>query len=200
MASFGRAEQRESRTRRLSSWLRTQGLRMLTLSCIAPLLLLADQSFAAISPLLLPTIATFFGMTIMAAWLYSWRAPLYIMPGIALFEALTQHTAAPLISASGTYAFCATLAAPLSFSAMNWAGIPTAFGKAPARHIWRLIVLAGVNASVFSMMMKSVLGAQLSIYPLPFGQYYLLFFLEIGGLLLFMVGLTILLRQTRRMR
>ena len=88
------------------------------------------------------------GVRVLAAWLYGWRSPLYLMPGVAVGH---LYLYGPYLDTGLALGWMVGLAcAPFAFTLFRLAGLDLRPQRRRRRTHWRDIMLVGGVASVFN--------------------------------------------------
>lgn len=169
---------------------------MATLSGIAVLLLATDAAVGQALPFGWHVVFLTFGLIVLAAWLYRWLSILYLLPGLLLFELLVSPASAEP-GDTLRLALHVTLAAPFAFATMDWAGINTHVSGKGTPRAWRIILLAGIKASIFGLVLRSMLDALPWLQAPRIAGVAAVITWQMVGLLLFMMALLLLLRASR---
>jgi hypothetical protein len=132
------------------------------------------------------------GVRVIAAWLFGWRAALYLVLPALLMQPFVYgeaaYTAGPiLVAAAGV------LCAPLAFSLMRWVNLD-AREFSVDRPQWRSLMLAGTIASIINgAAAVGFLGSDAKLLA----AYWIG---DVGGLFAALIVLILLARMLRRKR
>lgn len=141
-----------------------------------------------------------FGMIVVAAWLYGFRIPLYLLPAF-IFEFAFQGLSAPhALDTALAHVAIASVTAPFAFRTMTWAGIDISVDLSGTVRVWRIIVLAGIKASVFALILQGGLHDLGGSFPLQLHTAYPKVLGDMAGLVIFMIGLMFVFRLADRRR
>jgi len=81
---------------------------------------------------------------------------------------------------------------------MRWAGIDTEVDLTGGRRVWKIILLAGVKASAFALILRSLLDDLFPTHTLSFSIAYPTVLSDIAGLAVFMLILIGIFRLMQR--
>lgn len=138
-----------------------------------------------------------FGLIVLAAWLYGWKSVLYLLPGITLQAVMQGYGYAELLASADGHALMATICAPFAFNTMRWAGINTEVDLSGGRRVWKIILLAGIKASAFALILRSLLTDLHPTQTLSFDIAYPTVLSNLAGLAIFMLILIGIFRATQ---
>lgn len=138
-----------------------------------------------------------FGLIVLAAWLYGWRSIVYLLPGIILQAVMQGYGYSELLASADGHALMATICAPFAFTTMRWAGINTEVDLTGGRRVWKIILLAGIKASAFALILRSLLTDLHPTQTLSFEIAYPTVLSNLAGLAIFMLILIGIFRATQ---
>ena len=177
---------------------KTHAIRAATLSGILIVLLQSHAAICGAFDCNRDYVILSFGLIVLAAWLYGWRSIPYLLPGIALQAILEGYAPAEILSSADGHALMVTLCAPFAFTTMRWAGIDTEVDLTGGRRVWKIILLAGVKASAFALILRSLLDDLFPTHTLSFSIAYPTVLSDIAGLAVFMLILIGIFRLMQR--
>jgi hypothetical protein len=81
---------------------------------------------------------------------------------------------------------------------MRWAGINTEVDLTGGRRVWKIILLAGIKASAFALILRSLLGDLDPTFTISFSIAYPTVLSDLAGLAIFMLILIGFFRLMQR--
>ena len=174
-------------------------LRAATLSGILIVLLQSHEAICSAFDCNRDYVILGFGLIVLSAWLYGWKSLAYFLPGILLQAVMEGYSPSEMMSSADGHVLLVTICAPFAFTTMRWAGIDTEIDLSGCRRVWRLILLAGIMASAFALVLRSLLWDLFPTYAISFSIAYPTVLSDIAGLALFMlilIGIFKLIQQS----
>ena len=177
---------------------KSHAMRMATLSGVMVLLLQLHGMACSALDCNREYVILGFGLIVLSAWLYGWKSLAYLLPGIALQAVMEGYSGSELLNSADGHALLATICAPFAFTTMRWAGINTEVDLTGGRRVWKIILLAGIKASAFALILRSLLTDLFAIESLSFSIAYPTVLSDLAGLTIFMLILIGIFRLMQR--
>lgn|GEM_PF-2863097 len=177
---------------------KTHAIRAATLSGILIVLLQSHEAICSALDCNRDYVILGFGLIVLAAWLYGWKSIPYLLPGILLQAVMEGYGPSEMLGSADGHALLVTICAPFAFTTMRWAGINTEVDLTGGRRVWKIILLAGIKASAFALILRSLLGDLDPTFTISFSIAYPTVLSDLAGLAIFMLILIGFFRLMQR--